>query len=83
MAKKSKKMGELKKEKNITGATSDYYVQSDKSPEKRKKISKETYENELFRLQLELVKLQAWIQHAGLKVVVAFEGRDAAGKGGG
>jgi polyphosphate kinase len=42
----------------------------------------ETYEEELFRLQLELVKLQEWIKHKQLKVVVIFEGRDAAGKGG-
>ncbi len=49
---------------------------------KRKKIDKKHYEEELFKLQLELVKLQAWIQHMGLKVVVLFEGRDAAGKGG-
>ena len=40
------------------------------------------YEDELFKLQLELVKLQAWVNHMGLKVVVLFEGRDAAGKGG-
>ncbi len=49
---------------------------------KVKKIGKKRYEEELFRLQLELVKLQAWIQETGLKVVVIFEGRDAAGKGG-
>ena len=41
-----------------------------------KKISKEAYEKELFKLQLELVKLQAWIKEEGLKVVVLFEGRD-------
>ena len=40
------------------------------------------YEAELKRLQIELVKLQEWIRHKGLKVVVVFEGRDAAGKGG-
>jgi polyphosphate kinase 2 len=40
------------------------------------------YEKELSRLQLELIKLQEWIKHEGLKVVVIFEGRDAAGKGG-
>jgi polyphosphate kinase 2 len=40
------------------------------------------YTRELARLQLELVKLQEWIKHQGLKVVVIFEGRDAAGKGG-
>ena len=45
-------------------------------------ISDEFYRKELFRLQLELVKLQAWVKYAGLKVVVVFEGRDAAGKGG-
>ena len=49
---------------------------------KEKKISKEQYERELFKMQLELVKLQAWIVKKGLKVVVIFEGRDAAGKGG-
>lgn len=40
------------------------------------------YEKELSKLQEELVKLQEWIKHKGLKVVVIFEGRDAAGKGG-
>ena len=40
------------------------------------------YEEELRRLQIELVKLQEWVKHTGLKVVVLFEGRDAAGKGG-
>ena len=40
------------------------------------------YEKELSRLQIELVKLQEWMRHEGLRVVVLFEGRDAAGKGG-
>jgi polyphosphate kinase len=40
------------------------------------------YCKELRRLQIELVKLQEWIRHEGLRVVVLFEGRDAAGKGG-
>ncbi len=40
------------------------------------------YERELSRLQIELVKLQEWIKHEGLRVVVLCEGRDAAGKGG-
>ena len=40
------------------------------------------YERELRRLQIELVKLQEWIRNEGLRVVVLFEGRDAAGKGG-
>ena len=49
---------------------------------KPKRMDSETYLAELFRLQVELVKLQAWIKHKGLRVVVIFEGRDAAGKGG-
>ncbi len=40
------------------------------------------YEEELERLQVELVKLQYWVKHRGLRVVAVFEGRDAAGKGG-
>ena len=48
----------------------------------RKKIKNKTYETELARLRIELVKLQEWIKHEGLKVVAIFEGRDAAGKGG-
>lgn len=57
----------------------------EKSPEpveKSKKLTKKDYEQELARLQIELVKLQEWIKYKGLKVVVVFEGRDAAGKGG-
>jgi len=45
-------------------------------------VPRDFYEEELARLQLELVKLQEWIKANGLKVVVIFEGRDAAGKGG-
>jgi polyphosphate kinase 2 len=46
------------------------------------KIDKKFYESELKRLQIELVKLQEWVKQRGLKIVVIFEGRDAAGKGG-
>ena len=45
-------------------------------------ISGKEFMKELARLQIELVKLQEWVKHEGLKVVVLFEGRDAAGKGG-
>ena len=48
----------------------------------REPLKNKDYLPELARLQIELVKLQEWIRHAGLKVVVVFEGRDAAGKGG-
>jgi polyphosphate kinase 2 len=50
--------------------------------EKPGKIKNKHYEKELAKLQIELVKLQEWIKHEGLRVVVIFEGRDAAGKGG-
>ncbi len=48
----------------------------------REQLERRTYFCELFRLQHELVRLQDWVQHKGLKVVVIFEGRDSAGKGG-
>lgn len=46
------------------------------------KVKNDVYEKELARLQIELVKLQEWVKHEGLRIVVLFEGRDAAGKGG-
>ncbi len=60
---------------------------SDKSPKEKihseeEKLDTKFYEKELSKLQIELVKLQEWIKSKGLKVVVLFEGRDAAGKGG-
>ncbi len=48
----------------------------------KEKLDKKFYEKELVKLQIELVKLHEWIKAQGLKVVVIFEGRDAAGKGG-
>jgi polyphosphate kinase 2 len=48
----------------------------------REKMTKKEYEKELAVLQVELVKMQEWIKAQGMKVVVLFEGRDAAGKGG-
>lgn len=55
---------------------------SEKKETESKKLHRKVYEKELIKLQIELVKLQEWIKHKGLKVVVIFEGRDAAGKGG-
>jgi polyphosphate kinase 2 len=51
-------------------------------PGKTKKIDRKSYEKKLLELQIELVKLQEWVKAKGLRVVVLFEGRDAAGKGG-
>src|SRR6195952_4095486 len=47
-----------------------------------KVVSKKDYEKELERLQTELVRMQEWVVHEGLRVLVIFEGRDTAGKGG-
>jgi polyphosphate kinase 2 len=48
----------------------------------RNLLSRKTYERQKYRLQVELLKLQAWVKESGQKVVILFEGRDAAGKGG-
>ena len=46
------------------------------------KVSRKTYERQKRKLQIELLKLQAWVKERGEKIVILFEGRDAAGKGG-
>jgi polyphosphate kinase len=53
----------------------------DKKDNKDGRLPKKTYERELLRLQAELVKLQEWVRFEGARLVVVFEGRDAAGKG--
>jgi polyphosphate kinase len=77
------KKNKTKTEKKYTPVI-DAYHESDPRlrGEKEKKLPEKYYEKELFRLQVELVKLQEWVQEKGLKVVILFEGRDAAGKGG-
>jgi len=45
-------------------------------------LSRKSYERQKYRLQVELLKLQAWVKEAGQKIIILFEGRDAAGKGG-
>jgi polyphosphate kinase len=54
-------------------------VQGERAEEK---LKGKKYQKELLKLQAELCKLQAWVKHKGLKVVIIFEGRDGAGKGG-
>ena len=49
---------------------------------KAAKLKNKEFESQLAKLHAELVKLQIWVKHKGLKVVIVFEGRDAAGKGG-
>lgn len=53
-----------------------------KKKKKRVRLNRRFYERELAQLQLGLVRLQYWVKHSGLRVLVLFEGRDAAGKGG-
>ncbi|HEX6108319.1 MAG TPA: polyphosphate kinase 2 [Ktedonobacteraceae bacterium] len=56
---------------------------NDKSQEEKSgKMKRKEFEKELEKLQVELVKLQRWVVHEGLRVIIVFEGRDAAGKGG-
>ncbi len=49
---------------------------------KNKKLSNKKYEKELFKLQVELCKLQEWVKAEGKRIIIVFEGRDTAGKGG-
>ncbi len=57
-------------------------VEKDKRYKKDGRLKKKFYESELLRLQEEMVKLQYWVKEKNLRVVIVFEGRDAAGKGG-
>ena len=73
----------MTKKKKIKTKEGKNVVYSDiKRDKKKDKLTKKEYEKQLNLLQVELVKLQRWINTKGLKVVVLFEGRDAAGKGG-
>ena len=49
---------------------------------KTSKLKRKQYEREIERLQVELCKLQAWVKEEGQRIIIVFEGRDAAGKGG-
>ena len=83
MAKKKTNSPKKSNSHSKTAATTRKVEASAKSEKTiTKKIKNKVYEKELAKLQIELVKLQEWIKHKGLKVVVIFEGRDAAGKGG-
>jgi len=57
-------------------------MSKNKDNKKKEKLDRKTHDKEIKKLQTELVKLQEWVKHEGLRVVVIFEGRDAAGKGG-
>jgi polyphosphate kinase len=78
MSKKDKKNSKAKQETPVIEAEK----QDNSKHSKVQKLSEKEYMAELAKLHIELVKLQEWIKSEGLKVVVLFEGRDAAGKGG-
>jgi polyphosphate kinase 2 len=61
-----------------------YDVQNDQCEQSapRPKLKRKEYEEEIAKLHAELVKLQFWVKHTGARIVVVFEGKDAAGKGG-
>ena len=79
--KKEKKTRSGKQNTKMYSRPAIHVDEEDEAPDK-KKISKAAYFKALGKLQIELVKLQEWIKARGLRVVVIFEGRDAAGKGG-
>ena len=60
----------------------DKHHKDDNESQDHNKLTRKHYEHELFKLHVELVKLQEWIRAQGLKVCIIFEGRDGAGKGG-
>ena len=89
MSKKDKKLKKhskngAKQQEKLKGTPMDMTYQAVPSvpPEDQVSVNKQSYEKELARLQKELIKFQEWIRFRNLKVVVIFEGRDAAGKGG-
>src|SRR4051812_21557360 len=69
-------------EEKVSKDQNNALVAEDSKNEEERKLKKKIYEEQLAKLHTELVKLQEWIKNKGLKVVVIFEGRDAAGKGG-
>ena len=75
---------QVEQEHTSAEATEDNGTQTKESQKysKKGKLKNQYYEEELLRLQEELVKLQYWVKEKGLRVIIIFEGRDAAGKGG-
>jgi polyphosphate kinase len=80
--KKSKKQRKGKKKSSPVKASKVGTFLPISESESVSKLSRTAYEKELSRLQVELVKLQYWAKHTGTRIVILFEGRDAAGKGG-
>jgi polyphosphate kinase len=66
----------------MPGKAKDQGKKNGQQPDGTQRLPRQLYETELFRLQGELVKMQEWMRTEGARIVVIFEGRDAAGKGG-
>ena len=75
-------MAKSKNKKSKHPASSPAVTQSDSQPVEPTKLKRKEYEHTLKELHGELVALQRWVVHKGLKVCIIFEGRDGAGKGG-
>jgi len=78
--KKNKKKGDKHEKEELKHG--NMTIENEDEKVKKKKMDKKAYEKALEKFNIELVKLQEWVKYKGLKVVVIFEGRDAAGKGG-
>src|SRR5271166_6114280 len=77
MSKKSKKNNKEAPDSSVKGKP-----QQSPTQDAKQKLGNKEYEAEIFQLQVELVKLQEWVKKTGARIVIVFEGRDAAGKGG-
>ena len=75
-------MGKKSKKDDAKNSTTGQKDDSAQAGTPEQKMKNKDYEPELFKLQIELVKLQEWVKKTGARIVIVFEGRDAAGKGG-
>ncbi len=79
--KSKKKLKKMLKKSHLSDPPVFHYAYTSES-EGSSKMSSKKYDKELAHLQIELVKMQYWVKHTGARIVIIFEGRDAAGKGG-
>src|SRR5579862_3220309 len=82
MAKRKQDTKPVKGKGSRKGSGRDFGKHTPDGSASDKNLSEKEYQKELRKLHVELVKLQEWVTHKGLKVCVVFEGRDGAGKGG-
>ncbi|MEP0891550.1 MULTISPECIES: polyphosphate kinase 2 [unclassified Leptolyngbya] len=81
-SKKKKSKEKQLKEKHLEEASPLHLEKQTTEDEGSSKLTNKYYEKELAKLQLELVKMQYWVKFTGARIIIVFEGRDAAGKGG-